>query len=96
MPYLDILEEISIAARVHSLPQDTNVNSSRFVLVTVGTFAYRDYVRNLACSLLRFKATFDTDLLLLSLDSRLHAAPMPPNVRSVLFHQSSDGAAVAC
>lgn len=57
---------------------------NRFVIMTVGTYAYRDFIHNLACTFQWNNATFQ--ILLISLDERLHNFSMPPNVHSVYFN----------
>jgi len=88
MRYLDMLEEIRTAADKYSLSKGPDT-TNRFVLVTVGTFAYKNYVRNLACSLERFNSSFSGKLVLFSLDSHLHSATMPSNVHSIQFNHGA-------
>lgn len=81
-----------------SSPKKTSSTRNRFVIMTVGTYAYRDYLTNLACSFMRHRKYTNTNtststeslqILLVSLDARLHNYPMPPNVHSVLLNNSN-------
>lgn len=90
--YKELLSRITAAARPISL---STPSSSPFVILTVGTYSYRDYLTNLACSFQRIgngnskNGSYPFQILLLSLDSRLHSYPMPPNVHSVYFNVST-------
>jgi len=80
----ELISRITAITQPISLP---SASSSRFVIMTVGTFAYKDFVTNLACSFLNSSnGSSSFQILLLSLDSRLHTFPMPPNVHSVYFN----------
>lgn len=58
-------------------------HGGRFVILTAATWAYRQFVRNLACSLWRAGRY---ELLLVALDSRMYHTWMPDNVRVVLLN----------
>jgi len=84
----ELIVRIATKARPISLPSPS---FSRFVIVTMGTYAYRDYITSMACSFIRNSnnGTSPFQILLLSLDLRLHNFPMPPNVHSVYFDETA-------
>lgn len=57
-------------------------NGRKFVIVTTGTYAYREYISNMACSLKRLG---NHSVLLLALDRALYTSKLPGNVHPFLF-----------
>jgi len=83
--------DTDLLARIKAKAQPISLSSPErrtFVIMTTGTYSYRDYLTNLACSFLvsSKNGSYPFQILLLSLDSRLHNIPMPPNVHSVYFN----------
>ena len=74
-----VRNEVQIVAKSISM---SSLDGSSFVLLTAATYSYRNYVRNLACSL---SAVGKYELLLIALDEKLHKSRMPPNVHSILL-----------
>jgi len=86
----ELLEKITAMARPISLSSPSS-SPNRFVLMTAGTYSYRDYITNMACSFQRHtnNGTYNFQILLLSLDLRLHNFPMPSNVHSIYLKLKS-------
>ena len=71
------------AAEEVSYTTGNGLFTRRFVIATAATYAYADFVRNLACSLA------PRHLLVLALDSKLPLEKMPMNVKIVHFDANS-------
>ena len=87
----DVSNSISVKEAINRAADSISFNSLEgppFVLMTAATYSYRNYVRNLACSLHKVGKY---ELLLVALDKKLYNAEMPPNVRSVLLPTDRSG-----